>query len=111
MTVWILISIAAGSALFFRLLPAMFGHLQALQDTNSRLYKTLNYSSQAMLGAMCYTMAFGKLNLLELYVQAEPAHLALIALLIGALVATILTHRVLTIILVGVLAYYLVMLA
>lgn len=104
-----LIFIAGGTALLFRLLPTLFGPIRALQDTNSATYKTLNYSSQAMLGAMCYTMAFGKLDWKDLLSSASSSHAVLLTLLILALIFTAKTGRVLSVILLGTVAYYFLM--
>ncbi|MBB4000664.1 hypothetical protein [Aureimonas pseudogalii] len=54
-----------------------------MQDTRSVLYRFLNYSSQAMLGAMCFTMAFGRQDITTL-IHAAPSE----TILIGTLLVT-----------------------
>ncbi len=81
MSVWTLILFSGGKALLFRVLPIAFGRIAPLQDTRSVLYRFLNYSSQAMLGEMCFTMAFGRQDITTL-VHASLSEILLICTLL-----------------------------
>lgn len=110
MSVWMLILFAGGTALLFRVLPVAFGRIAALQDTRSVLYRFLNYSSQAMLGAMCFTMAFGRKDLKTVF-QAAPTETILICTLLGVAAFVVArTGYVLTAVLSGTGAYALLLL-
>ncbi len=110
MTVWTLILFAGVTALLFRVLPIAFGRTAPLQDTGSVLYRLLNYSSQAMLGAMCFTMTFGRQDVMAL-LHALPSETFLTSTLlvsVGFVVAR--TGYVLTMVLLGTGAYALLLL-
>ncbi|WP_111838642.1 AzlD domain-containing protein [Agrobacterium sp. lyk4-40-TYG-31] len=110
MSVWTLILFSGGTALLFRVLPIAFGHIASLQDTRSVLYRFLNYSSQAMLGAMCFTMAFGR-NDITMLVHAAPSETLLICtLLVIAGLVVVRTGYVLATVLFATGAYALLLL-
>lgn len=110
MSVWTLILFAGGTALLFRVLPIAFGRIAPLQDTRSVLYRFLNYSSQAMLGAMCFTMAFGRQDVTTLLHAAHSETLLICTLLVSAGFVVARTGYVLTAILFGTGAYALLLL-
>lgn len=110
MSIWTLILFAGVTALLFRVLPIALGRIAPLQDTGSVLYRLLNYSSQAMLGAMCFTMAFGKQDVVAV-LQALPFETFLIStLLVSAGFVVARTGYVLTTVLLGTGAYALLLL-
>ncbi|WP_018900696.1 AzlD domain-containing protein [Rhizobium sp. 2MFCol3.1] len=111
MTVWLMVMFAATSAFAFRALPIAFGKVEALQNPNSTLFRFLNFSSQAMLGATAYTMAFGKQDVVQLVGSLNIRDVLAFGLLAAGAAVVAGSGRVLSTVLIGTTIYWLAGLA
>jgi branched-subunit amino acid transport protein len=102
---WALILIAAATAILFRIAPFWLRNVKGLRDVNTPLYQFLNFSSQAMLGAMCYTLAFGRVDIIGMFQADGYRNACIIIALLGVLITTAKTGRVLSAITVMMVLY------
>lgn len=84
---WIML-LAVLSAFVFRLLPIATSKLRLMRDTQSPFYRFLNYSSQAMLGVLCFELVFGKSSLGEITAEFGWLQALSLVLLLIAFIAT-----------------------
>lgn len=84
---WIML-LAILTAFMFRLLPIATSKLRFMRDTQAPLYRFLNYSSQAMLGVLCFELVFGKNSITHIVTQFGLLHALSFILLLIAFLAT-----------------------
>lgn len=95
MTIWLLITFSALTALAFRALPFAFKNSSALTNTQGSFYRFISYSAQAMLGVIIYDTAFNKMDALTLMQQFQMLDALKLLLLVGTFIAVIKTKKIL----------------
>jgi branched-subunit amino acid transport protein len=109
MTFWALIIFSAVTIFIFRYLPFLFKNHALLQDKQSRLYRFLSYSAQAMLGLIIYETAFPNKHALDWLAAGQGLDGMKLGLLLLTFVVVVRTKKLLPVFFVGLGIYWLIL--
>lgn len=78
----------------FRIIPFSFKNNKYLNDKDSFIYKTISYSTQAMIGIIVYNSAFSGKDISQLATHIDSKDLVKIIFLIMTFILTIKTKKI-----------------
>ena len=83
------------TAFFFRVIPFCIGRNRYLVNQDTKFYRFLSYSSQAMLGVMCFEAMFGKTGYGDIVSRLAWNDVIAVALILTAFVVVARTKNIL----------------